>query len=566
MRLNWFNHLGDWNPQLLREIKGRFKPRNLIIAGAISLLGQFLLLRVFQTRLPIAEPGLLEPITNKYCTDTFNGYSLPECLIDSQGNLEINWQLWWLDVFLLLSLISVFALLVGGTYLLISDLAHEERKDTLNFIRLSPQSPQSILLGKLLGVPILLYIVALLVLPLHLWVGLSAQIPLGMILSFYGLLVAGCAFFYSAALLFGLVSSWLGGFQVWLGSGTVLTLLCLAVDSKTGSITHTPADWLNLFSPSLILPHLIAATNLDYNSDLPVVADLEWFYLPMGTSILTSLGLALINFGLWTYWSWQAMQRRFPNPGKSVFSKGQSYLLVASLEVIIIGFAATSPKFRFSTELSFNFKELLVFNLLLFIGLIVALTPQRQALQDWARYRREGSNRKSFWNKSLPDLIWGEKSPAIVAIALNLAIAATMLILQIVFVLQDVDKLPAFISLVIGANLILIYAAIAQLLMFIRTQKFALWITGTVGTAISLPPAILTLLTLEPEKAPGLWLFTPFAWNAIEQASASTIFLALLGQWIGFTLCTLQVTRQLQRAGESASKALFAERKSLPSS
>ena len=408
---------------------------------------------------------------------------------------------------------------------------------------------------------------AVLALPLHLWAGLSAQIPLSMILSFYGLLVASCLFFYSAALLFGLVSSWLGGFQVWLGSGTVLTLLCLAVDYRTGGITHTPSDWLNLFSPSIILPHLIAATNLEYSSKLPVVADLEWFYLPMGANILTSVGLALINFGLWTYWSCGALQRRFSNPGKSVFSKRQSYLLVASLEVMIIGFAATSPKFPFSTELSFNFKELLAFNLLLFIGLIVALTPQRQALQDWARYRREGSNRKWFWNKSvLPDLIWGEKSPAIVAIALNLAIAATMLILQIVFVLQDVDKLPALISLVIGANLILIYTAIAQLLMFIRTQKFALWITGTVGGAISLPPAILTLLTLEPEKAPGLWLFTPFAWNAIEQASASTIFLALLGQWIGFTLCTLQVTRQLQRAGESASKALFAERKSLPSS
>lgn len=568
MRFNWFDRLGDWNPQLLREIKGRFTTRNLIIAGAISLLGQFLLFRVFQTELAIAEPELSEPITNKYCTDTFNGYSLPRCLIDSLGNIEINWQLWWLDVFLLLSLFGVFALLVGGTYLLISDLAHEERKDTLNFIRLSPQSPQSILLGKLLGVPILLYIVAVLALPLHLYAGLSAQIPLGMILSFYGLLIAGCVFFYSVALLFGLVSSRLGGFQAWLGSGTVLSLLCLAVNYRTGRIDHTPADWLNLFSPSLILPQLIAATNLDYTSDLPVVADLEWFYLPIGANILTSVGLALINYGLWTYWSWGALLRRFPNPGKSIFSKGQSYLLVASLEVIIIGFAATSPKYPFSTELSFNFKQLLVFNLVLFLGLIVALTPQRQALQDWVRYRRERvSSRKSLLSRSLvEDLIWGEKSPAIVAIALNLAIAATILILQIVFVLQDVDKQPAFFSLVIGANLILIYTAIAQLLMFMRTQKLALWITGTVSAAISLPPAILTLLTLEPEKAPLVWLFTPFAWNALEQASTSTIFLALLGQWSIFTLCSLRMTRQIRQAGESASKALFAERKSLPSS
>jgi len=71
------------------------------------------------------------------------------------------------------------------------------------------------LVGKLLGVPILLYLVAGLAAPLHLWSGLAAEIPLSLILSFYGVLIASCLFFYSAALLFGLVGSWLGGFLGW---------------------------------------------------------------------------------------------------------------------------------------------------------------------------------------------------------------------------------------------------------------------------------------------------------------------------------------------------------------
>lgn len=45
MKLNWLERLGDWNPQLMRELKGRLKLRNLLIAGVISLLGQFLLSR-----------------------------------------------------------------------------------------------------------------------------------------------------------------------------------------------------------------------------------------------------------------------------------------------------------------------------------------------------------------------------------------------------------------------------------------------------------------------------------------------------------------------------------------
>jgi len=63
--------------------------------------------------------------------------------VDNQGNFVINWQMWWLDLFTWLSLIGIFALLVAGTYLLISDLAHEERQDTLNFIRLSPSHQQA---------------------------------------------------------------------------------------------------------------------------------------------------------------------------------------------------------------------------------------------------------------------------------------------------------------------------------------------------------------------------------------------------------------------------------------
>lgn len=557
MKLNWLDRLGDWNPQLLREIKGRLKPRNLLIAGAISVLGQFFLFLLFQAQLPIAtEVDSTFDVQNKYCTGNALDYGLPKCIQDALGN-AINWQLWWLEMFVWLSMIGIFALTVAGTYLLISDLAHEERRETLNFIRLSPQSPESILVGKLLGVPILLYLVAALALPLHLWAGLAAQISLIRILSFYGVLIASCFFFYSAALLFGLVSTWLGGFQAWLGSGGVLIFLCFA---SFKPINGNPGDWLNLFSPSLILQYLIAATGINSEfsfSDLNI-QDLQWFYLPMGVGTLGVVSSLSLNYGLWTYWSWQALKRRFPNPSKTILSKRQSYLLVACFEVAILGFAL--PQAGYYPELPFNnFVCLLLFNLLLFLSLIMAITPQRQALQDWARYRKQKvSSRRGLWNRSLvQDLIWGEKSPALMAIAINLAITVAILVPWIVLGQEQSDKLPAMLSLVISFNLTLIYAAIAQQIMLMRTQKQPLWVIGTLGTVILLPIVILGLLSPEPHKIPGLWLFTPFAWTSIEYASASTVFLALLGQLSVLTLFTLQMTRQLKRAGESASKALF---------
>ena len=560
MKLNWIDQLGDWNPQLLRELKGRFNPRNLLVTGAISLLGQFLFFVFFQTQLPSHVDGV-KKVYNRYCLGSSN---LDTCLLDNQGNFLINWQMWWLSLFACLSLISIFALLVAGTYLLISDLADEERRDTLNFIRLSPQSPASILVGKLLGVPILLYLVVSSTVPLHLWSGLAAKIPLSLILSFYGVVVASCLFFYTAALLFGLVCSRLGGFQAWLGSSTVFAFLWSA---PARDLFHNPADWLNLFSPSLLLQYLIAATGVvDFR--LPFLnysSELRWFYLPLGTFTVGMVSFTLLNYGLWTYWSWQALQQRFANSSSTILSKRQSYLLVACFEVVILGFALQQPYDRsVSVDLSFNFNSLLVFNLVLFFGLIITLTQERQVLQDWARYRRQSHPK---WDQALVrDLIWGRKSPALVAIALNLAITFAILVPWIMFGLAPDQRLSALFSLVISLNLILLYAVVAQLMVFLRTQKPGLWVTGSMGAMIILPPVILKLLSFQPEKTAGLWLFTPFAWASIEYASATSVFLAILGQWGLLTLCTLQMTRQLRRAGESASVALFAGRSSLPSS
>ena len=90
----------------------------------------------------------------------------------------------WLDLFIILSIIGTISLLVVGTYLLIADLIREESRGTLNFIRQTPQSAHNILLGKVLGVPVLLYIFILLLFPLHLMAGFKAQIPFGLIVGF----------------------------------------------------------------------------------------------------------------------------------------------------------------------------------------------------------------------------------------------------------------------------------------------------------------------------------------------------------------------------------------------
>lgn len=566
MKLKWIDPIGDWNPQILREIKGRVKPRNLLIAGAISLVGQFLLFIAFQSQLPV-ENRYGGTVTNRYCTGA-KSYYQPDCLKDSFDNFIINWPQWWLDLFLWMSVIGIFGLLVAGTYMLIGDLAQEERRGTLNFIRLSPQSSQNILVGKIIGVPILLYAIAALGIPLHLWAGISGHIPPLLIFGFYAVLAASCIFFYSGGLLFALFSSGFSGFQPWLGSGLVFMFLWFTCVKP---VMNTPGDWLSLFSPYVLLPYLTDASNVGdrYWFSYLEINRLQWFNLKLGISIVSLLSFTLANYALWTYWIWQSLQRRFPNPTKTILSKAQSYLVIACFEAIGLGFAMQIPRWGGSSSYNMtSLNLLLVFNLCLFLALITTLSPQRQSLVDWARYRRQKvTNRNKFWNSSLvKDLVWAEKSPALVAIAINLVIASSILIPWVLLWADSDKKMAGIASVVISATLTLIYAVVAQLMLLTRTRKQMQWAAGAVSALIVLPPVICGVLLLSPDKHPALWLFSPFPWLAIENASAMTVFLSLLAQLGAITLCSFQLNRQLKTAGESASKALFEGRNSFPTS
>ena len=118
MLLTYIDKFGDWNPQLIRELKGRFKVRNLSIAAIIAVSIQCLLLIGFSGQLPIDPKTIDAPPFqySRYCTATpsensYAPYRQLHCIKDLLGNWVINWPLWWLDIFKVLSIIGLFILL-----------------------------------------------------------------------------------------------------------------------------------------------------------------------------------------------------------------------------------------------------------------------------------------------------------------------------------------------------------------------------------------------------------------------------------------------------------------------
>jgi hypothetical protein len=173
MLSHWLTQLSDRNPQLLREVKGRVTRRNVLVTLALSLVTQLLIVGHHWRRIGSAYA---ETSTSK-----------------------MMWRVWWFDIFNTLTWIALLLLLFLGSYLLVKDIAKEERRGTLAFVRLSPESAQSILLGKLLGVPILLYGAIALAVPLHLWAAINAELPLLTIANVYALVATSCSFVYAFA-------------------------------------------------------------------------------------------------------------------------------------------------------------------------------------------------------------------------------------------------------------------------------------------------------------------------------------------------------------------------------
>ncbi len=576
MLSQWIDRLWELNPQLFREAKGRLIQRNITIATISSLLGQGLVYLLFRSFLP---PLSLEKVVssfpysypeNKYClgaSPETDIYTI--CIPDALGNVPINWQLWWLDLFMAISLISIIVLVVVGVYLLIADLSKEEQRGTLGFIRLSPQSASSILIGKILGVPILLYWFVGLAIPLHFSAALQAGIPVSLLLAFYGVLGISYSFFYSASLLLALVSKGLRGFQAWLGSGAVLLFMTIlsqffADGYRFMSYGSTPFGWLLLLYPGSVLPYLVEATGLDYSNFLGVeeLANISWFGQSLWLNAVGGILFIVANFALLNHWIWAGLKRRFHNNSTGVWSKSQSYWLSGSLTLVVLGFVSQVNQRDSNVEavLMANFGLLLGFELLLMLVLIAALSPHRQTLQDWARYRHQ---EKGYARSLIKDLIWGEKSPAVIAIALNLIITSAIILPFVFLAPLESYRFVVLGGMLIQATSVMLYAIVAQLCLFSKSPKRVVLAAGSVASLILILPFFLFVVFFEGDSA--VMIFSPIPLLGIEAASSNLILLSLLGQWSGLILFGRQLQLQLQKAGESSSKQLMTRGKALSS-
>ena len=508
--------IGDWNPQLFRELKGNLKVRNIILTIGIVLIAQFL---------------IMISISDSRCLD-YNSYRH----ICRQSVWEIEWKYGFRMLNYLLPLIG----LMGGVYQLIADLYKEQTRGTLNFIRLSPQSSQSILRGKLLGVPCLIYLGLGLCIPFHLIAGLATGIPLFWILAMYTLWLAVGLLFYTAALFYPLLIENTNSFN------TATTYI-----SGVGCVAA--------FFFGLPFVKIVDFSYFLYHKNNYIFDDWSWFKLPLGQSPFMAYIWLIATLLTVSFWIWQSINRRFNNPNKTPLSKLQSYGIVASFQLWLLGFFIPGygggiREAHLVGGLCCLFGVVLLFMLVV----VTAITPHRQDLLDWARYRHK-MNQKSLWH----DLLVGEKSPALLAIGIHALTTIVLWSSWLVFTPKysrfnfEISTAQIVIAMFLMLTMVLIYAAITQLTLFLKTPKRGI-IGGIILSVVAFSPLVIGgILAAENMQIPLIWAFSPIPILVFMEGSTLTALLGFIGQVGILSSLTMTITRKLQKAGESETKNLL---------
>lgn len=545
------DQLGNWNPQLFRELKGRFTPRNMAIAVGVSAAIQFLTYLCYLSLLPDAN-GI--NLYSRYCV-----HPASHCFW-KDGAVDLNWQLWNFDVFIGLSILGMGILLIIGSHLINADLAKEEKRGTLGFVRLSPQPVQRIILGKLLGVPSLIYLGIAAALPFHLIVGLKAGISLPWIGMMDLLAIAACVTFFSVAALWSFVGQeFFGEFQTWLYSGVVSLYLfwMTIVTFDEGFSSHSAWAWLRLIYPGNVFYYLVENNSLGWekiNYFWPYTwFAIPWFGVQMWHSSLIGLGFIFLHYAFISLGAWLGLKRRFYDPQTPMISKPMGYGIAIFVTVLMTGFAYRNLDFdNNGYAVRINFEILQIFYCFLFIGLAILMTPTRQRIQDWQRFRHQGLFSPRLWS----DLLWGDRSPALGAIALSLIITTGFMgfVVMTSPVLQE--KMLVLGGLILQMGTLLILASLVQL-VFLKRQKRNIWLVGTLASLSVIPFLVFAMFRGQSTAAIAFGLFSFFPLTTIEETVSGLILWIIAAQWLAIAACTFVLQKQIRRLGDSELKTLL---------
>ncbi|MBT9312022.1 ABC transporter permease [Leptothoe kymatousa] len=491
---------------------------------------------------------------SSYCVlvNSFHGES---CAVSQdKQSYQLNWSRWYSDIYTGLSALIIFPLMGLGVFMLANNLAQEKRRGTLNFLQLSPRSAFTILSGKLLGVPVCLYLAIGLLFPLHWMIGFNAGYTVGHLLGFDLTLMGQTLIFYLATLLIGLSISqpMVLGLMPWLLAAGVMGFNWIMI-FYVGSgefARNTEAHvllWSVLFSPFSSLAYFNFA-------QAAVKSNVNLVFGDFRLNFVEYVALALVHGMGWCALLGHGLERRFSNADMTLLKRRFSYPLTLVFAVLMVGLTGTRVS---NADVPFHLVLIGFFSLVYCIALMVALSPARQTLKDWTRFRHA---KPAHERLSLPtDLVLGETSSPVVAIALNLLLLTSLVVIAFVgiyphFLPTTLEALMFFGCILMFVGSILFSTLVSQTFLMFPRKKNWMWLSAVGSISCLTFPSISMIMVIvvhapSPAHTHLLGLPAPVAILALPLSLLSTLTM-ILG---------VVHTRQLMRSGRSESQQLLSQ-------
>jgi hypothetical protein len=483
------NTAGEWNSQLFRELKGRLQLRNIVFSSISSLGMQIALLTMFLSRLPTNPRPGNNSESQTYCilapAPLPNSSDRQLCQLDRLGQVITDWPKWWGDMLTAISWTTAVILIVGGLYFLANDLRREEKRGTLDFVRLSPQSAAAILTGKLIGVPILIYLAISLAMPFQLIAGMHSKFGLLNTLLWDGLWAVIVGLFY------------LGGM--------LLILIVPVIPIALAAL----AWWLQSLTTSVMQSLIESDSNHSFARG--TYGDLTWFYLPVTDSVAHTMIFGIFSCSLVAYCLWLMLGRRYVNPLNPLISKKQSYQFGACFQVWLIGMVL--PALISGSKISPGLLVIAIFFQVVF-ALIIASTilPHRDVLREWCRDTDLRFKSSQRWVK---DLLWDDRSPAVLAFGTHLGLAGIFWVpiglLSPVWLSSRSSWLPSFKMGLVAICILLLLLCYGILGQLSATKKWPKYLNGFIVMLPLVSPvmviSVASLLLLEVPEPSEVYLY-----------------------------------------------------------
>jgi hypothetical protein len=298
-----------------------------------------------------------------------------------------------------------------------SALKNEVLNKTLDFQRIAAVSPWDILLGKLLGIPVMAYLLAIAAIPVAVFTlmnGVRGVDLVTLLLSWVQLLtflflVGSCAIQNTLQISTPKGTGASPGFGVFMG----LTSVILYSSFGPGDSATFLSDPRRV-APNALLTPLTAFAGI--SAENPWAAQFTWFGLSIPCLLFTPIAHLVISWIVLTI-----MARRLGNSDSSPLGKRMGYLFLFLADTIIAGVLGSCGRFGTLGAAGFSVEQqialFLLLHVLVSVVYFVTLTPRIDMVQSWLwRFRNPG--------RFVTESLLHDRAPNTLAILVNLIIAA----------------------------------------------------------------------------------------------------------------------------------------------